>query len=67
VRTLGRLIRSRLADVLRLAKPAEIGRFSSFLITSFACFFAGAVGVVRIDSLAEVTTGEDRVTRLAPQ
>jgi hypothetical protein len=49
VRTLGRLIRSRLADVLRSAEPAEIGRFGSFLIIFFACFFAGAVGVVRID------------------
>jgi hypothetical protein len=43
VRTLDRLIGSRLTNVSRLADPAEIGRFGSFLIAPFACFFAGAV------------------------
>jgi hypothetical protein len=50
MRTLGRLIRSRLTNVSRSANPAKIGRFNSFLITLFAYFFAGAV-VIRINSL----------------
>jgi hypothetical protein len=55
IRILGRLIGSRLVNISRLANPAEIRRFNSFLIAPFACFFAGAV--IRIDSSGG---GDDR-------
>jgi hypothetical protein len=56
VRILGRLIRSRLANVSRSANLTEMRRFNSFLIAPFACFFAGAV-VIRINFLGG---GDDR-------
>jgi hypothetical protein len=57
VRTLGWPIGSRLADELRSAEPAEIGRFDSFLIGTFFSFFSLVVGVVGVDSSG---AGDDR-------